>query len=493
MVIFNPIFCGTPKKDSYFSILAIGPLPCCLVLTLLTMLSLRNSVAHTKFLQVFLVALHGPLLSGRPPGDGDAAGMAITVPADDACDIDDRNSSVKASQKEEITVKIRCAPSCTAASTVSPRVIHSNWLKHVQDEFGDHFQILDNRNRPDPKIDLLRWSDLLEAPTALYRPQNYPTLPRPNNQQITNPQQADTSLRLMETLVLSSIIFERQHSHWKQIKLFPSQISQLLRESSCFAYQHNWTEDVRDTTQLGFVTNLDPQFVSAAQATVKMTQRLKKVFPKLKRMVYSNPAICTREYYALTKAFLIMPTPTTAAAVKDQGSNKLTNLKTCLTTSSNFCVQPLKSFRLSMMKRKQRHLTKPRQCLIPSSTHSRNSLVDSELCSPLLQQLSQISPWSIGKGWVSILAYGFITRRYIAQQAILRFTKHYHSQILVVSLFSINHCSSIHCFPLYYVYCTPSITVLMINIRMTYVETTWESHCTMHCNVPEISFKKFPK
>ena len=100
MVIFNPIFCGTPKKDSYFSILAIGPLPCCLVLTLLTMLSLRNSVAHTKFLQVFLVALHGPLLSGRPPGDGDAAGMAITVPADDACDIDDRNSSVKVRRKK---------------------------------------------------------------------------------------------------------------------------------------------------------------------------------------------------------------------------------------------------------------------------------------------------------------------------------------------------------------------------------------------------------
>ena len=94
---------------------------------------------------------------GRPPDDGKDATMATDVP-DDASDVtpvNDRNSRIKDLQREEKTVKFRFVPSRTSGATVSPRVIHSHWLKEVQDEFGDNVQILDNHNRPIPKIDLL--------------------------------------------------------------------------------------------------------------------------------------------------------------------------------------------------------------------------------------------------------------------------------------------------------------------------------------------------
>ena len=216
------------------------------------------------------------LLSGRPPGDGDAAGMAIDVP-DDASDVtpvDDRNSSVKASKTEEKTVKFRFVPSRTAASTVSPRVIHSHWLKHVQEEFGEHVQILDNHSRPVPKIDLLRWSDLKhqqhfnvhKTQKNTHNSKTTPTTdPKSPTARYHSPSDGNACFiihRIRTTLPL------------KTIKAAP-QISQLLRDNSCFLYQHHWSEDVWDTTQLGFVTNLDPQFYSAEQATVTIAQRLK--------------------------------------------------------------------------------------------------------------------------------------------------------------------------------------------------------------------------
>ena len=91
---------------------------------------------------------------GRPPDDGRVAAMATDLP-DDASDttpVDVRNSRVKDSQRDEKTVKFRFIPSRTSDIPISPRVIHSHWIKAVQDEFGEQIQILDNHNRPVPKI-----------------------------------------------------------------------------------------------------------------------------------------------------------------------------------------------------------------------------------------------------------------------------------------------------------------------------------------------------
>ena len=57
------------------------------------------------------------------------------------------------------------------------------------------------------------------------------------------------------------------------------------------------------------MTNLDPQFYSADQATLKMSQILQKAAPKVKlppfRLVYCAPKIRTPEYFASTKAYAV--------------------------------------------------------------------------------------------------------------------------------------------------------------------------------------------
>ena len=106
----------------------------------------------------------------------------------------------------------------------------------------------------------------------------------------------------------------------KDIKAIP-RISQILKENACYANQHKWSEDVWDTTQLGFMTNLDPQFYSAEHATLKMSQILQKSASKAKippfRLVYCAPKIRTQDYFASTKAYAVETEKSNAKTMTD--------------------------------------------------------------------------------------------------------------------------------------------------------------------------------
>ena len=244
-----------------------------------------------------------------------------TDPPDDASDatpVDVRNSRIKDSQLDEKTVKFRFVPSRTNDTPISPRVFHSHWIKAVQDEFGDQIQILDNHNRPVPKIDLLRWSEIQHQ-------QNFAVHKHtPKHQFNHNPieQRNDQSRFHSPSEGKACFIIHRIRTNipLKDIKAIP-RISQILKENACYANQHKWAEDIWDTTQLGFMTNLDPQFYSVDQATLKLSQILQNSAPKAKipqfRLVYCAPKIRTQDYFAATKAYAVETEKSNAKAMTD--------------------------------------------------------------------------------------------------------------------------------------------------------------------------------
>ena len=65
------------------------------------------------------------------------------------------------------------------------------------------------------------------------------------------------------------------HTSVNQIKSIPA-VQRILREHQCYLTEHQWTEEEWDTTQIGFVTGMDPNFYTASQAQVKFNQEIRK-------------------------------------------------------------------------------------------------------------------------------------------------------------------------------------------------------------------------
>jgi hypothetical protein len=65
------------------------------------------------------------------------------------------------------------------------------------------------------------------------------------------------------------------HTTVDHIKSIPA-VQRILRDHQCFLTEHQWTEEVWDTNQLGFVTGIDPNFYTASQAQVKFNTDLRK-------------------------------------------------------------------------------------------------------------------------------------------------------------------------------------------------------------------------
>ena len=247
-------------------------------------------------------------LFGHPYDDGRTASNGTSVPDDasDATPTDDRNSRVKDRYLEEKTIRFRFVPSRDNASAVSPRVIHAHWLKTVQDEFGDKVKVYDNHNRLVPKIDLLRWSDLQHQQhfTVHQSTPKATSNPTHDNRNTTAPRYHSPSggnARFIIHRIQTDIPL-------KELKAIPKIIN-LLKDNSCYMNHHKWPEDVWNTTQLGFMADLDPQFYTDEQATMKVSQQIQKVLPKVKvpafRLVYCAPKVRGSNYYVTTKAYAI--------------------------------------------------------------------------------------------------------------------------------------------------------------------------------------------
>ena len=258
-------------------------------------------------------------LSGRPPDDGGTFSKAPPVPDDDsdATPTAEGNSRVKDRQSVEQTIRFRFVPSSTASTVVSPRIIHAHWIQSVQDEFGDHVHILDNYNRVVPKVDILRWTDLQHQQHfqvhQLHSKNKAPDQYDRHSQKARYHSPSDGRAQFIIHRIRTNIPL-------KDIKAVP-RIFKLLTDNACYVNHHKWPEDIWDTTQIGFMANLDPQFYTPDQATSKVSQKLKQAMPKAKippfRLVFSKPQYRHEGFYTSTKAYSIETEKSNGPALTD--------------------------------------------------------------------------------------------------------------------------------------------------------------------------------
>ena len=258
---------------------------------------------------------------GRPPDDGRPVAEKDNSP-DDASDVTptaDGNSRVKDRQREEKTIRFRFVPNRATTTVVSPRVIHLHWIKAIQDEFGESVQILDNHNRIVPKIDLLRWTDTQHQQhfSVHQAPPKHSSTQNPHDQSSGYLGRYHSPSDGKACFIIHRI---RTSVPLKTMKAIP-RITQLLKENACYANQHKWPEDVWNTTQIGFMAGLDPQFYTAEQATLKVSQTIQNAFPKAKvppfRLTYCSPQLRTNEYFISTKAYAIETEKTNGVILSD--------------------------------------------------------------------------------------------------------------------------------------------------------------------------------
>jgi hypothetical protein len=242
--------------------------------------------------------------AGRPLNVAETSGDGHLQP-DDASDItptDTRNVKKNNQAVIEKTVKFRFLPMDRSDDPIHPSLIHSQWIHAVQDAIGEDILLYDNHGRVVPKIDPLRWNKQEYHLKSFNLQSQYDRKPNEYSESSRN-----TTGRERSAFIVHRI---RTSLSLRDIKRIPA-VSQLLREHKVYLTEHRWSETVWNTTQLGFVIGLDPQFYDPEQAMSRVTQDLlKNVTGKSKiplfRMAFCSPSMTTKDGRNLrTKAYAI--------------------------------------------------------------------------------------------------------------------------------------------------------------------------------------------
>jgi hypothetical protein len=88
------------------------------------------------------------------PGDGNLHDDA----ASDITPNDTRNAKKNGRVTVEKTIKFRFLPKVRPVDPVHPSLVHSRWIREVQEVLGGKIEVYDNKGNFLPKIDLLRWT-----------------------------------------------------------------------------------------------------------------------------------------------------------------------------------------------------------------------------------------------------------------------------------------------------------------------------------------------
>ncbi|KAI2503125.1 hypothetical protein MHU86_11316 [Fragilaria crotonensis] len=166
--------------------------------------------------------------------------------------------------------------------TVHPSKIHLHWIQAVQESMGKEITIMTNRSTLMPQVDTLTW-------TATQHASHY-NLHKENNDGKQSSGRSNT-LRDTSTFIVHCI---QTNIPLQEIKSLPK-VHELLCKHNCFLTEHRWTEDVWNTTQLGFIQGLDPQYYDLAHATSKVATELKRHFPAKTKLPKFHLAYCTRK------------------------------------------------------------------------------------------------------------------------------------------------------------------------------------------------------
>ncbi|KAI2509638.1 hypothetical protein MHU86_4758 [Fragilaria crotonensis] len=244
--------------------------------------------------------------SVAPPGDASAT---VTLPEmqDDASDITPPGGSVKRGNQRlntEKTWKFRfVTDKNNRQDHVSSAKVHLHWLQAVQEAFGDDIQIMTNKGKPLPKVDTVRWTErqhMLHFDVHHQAPgvKNSSGSPSIQHRHASSNQRCHSSFIVHRVRTMVSL---------QEVKN-TVKIYNLLREHKCYLTEHRWSEDIWDTTQLGFLLGLNPQYYDIPQAQEKVMQDLKKNLPPRTKipkfhMAFITPHIAVKNSVLKTKAY----------------------------------------------------------------------------------------------------------------------------------------------------------------------------------------------
>lgn len=199
----------------------------------------------------------------------------------------------------EKTLKFRFVPS-TKKDNVHPAILHAHWMHEVITAFGGNsVQFFDNRNRQVTKIEPLRTDPEVYTQQFHLHHDRHTSF---GKEKVSNKQDFRKVTSYIVHRIRSSVTLSEIKANAKIFKL--------MKDHDFYVNEHRWSEADWETTQLGFLYGVDPQFYNIDQATTKFTNTLRQVSPRAKipkfRLVYCSPKIKTAKGRMVrTKAYAV--------------------------------------------------------------------------------------------------------------------------------------------------------------------------------------------
>jgi hypothetical protein len=164
---------------------------------------------------------------------------------------------------------------------------------------GDQVQFLDNRNRQVTKIEPLR-TDPEEHIKQFHL--HFDLHTDSSKSKSSNKQDYRSVTSYFVHRIRSSASLSELKANAKVFKL--------MKDHDFYVNEHRWSETDWETTQLGFLYGVDPQFYDIDQATTKFTDTLRQALQRTKipkfRLVYCSPKIKSAKGQVVrTKAYAI--------------------------------------------------------------------------------------------------------------------------------------------------------------------------------------------
>ena len=209
-----------------------------------------------------------------------------------------KKSNVRSSV--EITLKFRFVPT-NDNDNIHPAILHSHWIHEVLKAFGgDIIQFFDNRNRQVSKVDPFRIN------AEEHTQQFHLHFDRHTNRNKTSKPSDKLNFQSATSYIVHRI---RSNVPLSEIKA-NAVVFKLMQDHNFYVNEHRWSETDWETTQLGFLYGLDPQFYDLDQVTTKFANTIRQALPRVKtpkfRLVYCSPKIKTEKGRIVrTKAYAV--------------------------------------------------------------------------------------------------------------------------------------------------------------------------------------------
>ncbi|KAI2495727.1 hypothetical protein MHU86_18786 [Fragilaria crotonensis] len=216
--------------------------------------------------------------------DGNPSGRMNPTADDDTVITPTRGEKTRSNNglKIEKTIKFRFVPP-RDKDGVHPAILHAHWMHEVTKAFGEDVKFFDNRNRIVGKVDPLRTNP--EEHTLQFQLHF--------DRHTTQHRSRDRKENSNHPHVTSYIVHRIQTSVSLGELKEAANVIKLMKDHDFYVNEHRWSEADWETTQLGFLYGIDPQFHDIDQATIKVTKTIQQSFPRTKvpkfKLVYCSP------------------------------------------------------------------------------------------------------------------------------------------------------------------------------------------------------------